>query len=84
MKNLLLLLLLANILYFVWGWFVEDEPTAGELILEESALGPPLPGTRSGGRDGWSGYFTRQWAAIRTCRQRRALLRQCWTLSEQR
>ena len=42
MRNLLLLLLLANILYFLWGLFVEDEPQPGVAIVEESELGPPL------------------------------------------
>ena len=42
MRNLLLLLLLANILYFMWGWFVEDEPQRGVVIVDESELGPPL------------------------------------------
>ena len=42
MKNLLLLLLLANILYFVWGMFREPEPQPGVVIVEERDLGPPL------------------------------------------
>lgn len=42
MKNLLLLLLLANILYFLWGRFVEESPEPGIAIVEESQLGPPL------------------------------------------
>lgn len=42
MKNLLLLLLLANILYFLWGMFVEDPPERGVAILEEADLGPTL------------------------------------------
>ncbi|HEY5644089.1 MAG TPA: SPOR domain-containing protein [Woeseiaceae bacterium] len=42
MKNLLLLLLLANILYFVWGMFREPELQPGVVIVEESDLGPPL------------------------------------------
>lgn len=42
MKNLLLLLLLANILYFLWGMFVEDPGQPGVAIVDESALGPPL------------------------------------------
>jgi len=43
MRNLLLLLLLANILYFLWEYFQDDnakEP--GVAILEERDLGPPL------------------------------------------
>jgi hypothetical protein len=42
MKNLLLILLLANILYFVWGMFVEETSQPGIAVVEESDLGPPL------------------------------------------
>ncbi len=42
MKNLLLLLLLANILYFVWGMVAEDSPEPGITVVDESDLGPPL------------------------------------------
>jgi hypothetical protein len=42
MKNLLLILLLANILYFVWGMVAEDELEPGIEIVNESDLGPPL------------------------------------------
>jgi hypothetical protein len=42
MKNLLLILLLANILYFMWGLFVEEEAQPGVAYVEESDLGPPL------------------------------------------
>lgn len=42
MKNLLLLLLLANILYFLWGMFVENAGQPGVAIVDESELGPPL------------------------------------------
>jgi hypothetical protein len=42
MKNLLLLLLLANILYFVWGWFAAEKPEPGIAIVTEAELGPPL------------------------------------------
>lgn len=42
MRNLLLLLLLANILYFLWGWFSEDPPQPGVAVVDESDLGPPL------------------------------------------
>ncbi len=42
MKNLLLLLLLANILYFLWGMFIDDPGQRGVAIVDESALGPPL------------------------------------------
>jgi hypothetical protein len=42
MKNLLLLLLLANILYFLWGMFVPEERQPGTAIVEEADLGPSL------------------------------------------
>jgi len=42
MRNLLLLLLLANILYFIWGWFAEQPLQPGVAIVDESELGPPL------------------------------------------
>ena len=42
MKNLLLLLVLANVLYFLWGWFVEEPPQPGVAIVDESDLGPAL------------------------------------------
>lgn len=42
MKNLLLLLVLANILYFFWGWFVEEPPQPGVALVDESELGPAL------------------------------------------
>ena len=45
MKNLLLLLLLANILYFLWSRFAEDPPRPGVAIVDESDLGPPLEAT---------------------------------------
>ena len=42
MRNLLLLLLLANILYFLWGWFQDDAPETGVAVVSEEDLGPPL------------------------------------------
>ncbi len=42
MRNLLLLLLLANILYFVWSTFVKEPEEAGIAVVDESELGPPL------------------------------------------
>jgi len=42
MKNLLLLLILANILYFVWGFLTEAPPETGIAVVDESQLGPPL------------------------------------------
>ena len=49
MKNLLLILLLANVLYWMWGMYVEEEPQAGVEVVEESDLGPQLDVTL--GRD---------------------------------
>lgn len=45
MRNLLLLLLLANILYFVWGMWAADSGEPGVAIVSESGLGPPLAAT---------------------------------------
>ncbi len=45
MRNLLLLLLLANILYFVWGMLSDNSGEPGVAIVEESSLGPPLEAT---------------------------------------
>ncbi len=42
MKNLILLLILANILYFMWGRFGQDDREPGVAILHESELGPAL------------------------------------------
>ena len=42
MKNLLLLLLLANILYFMWGMFTEKPSQPGVAVVDASDLGPPL------------------------------------------
>jgi hypothetical protein len=42
MRNLLLLLVLANALYFLWGKFVEPPSEQGVVIVSESDLGPPL------------------------------------------
>ena len=42
MRNLLLLLILANILYFVWGLLTNEPPETGIAVVDESQLGPPL------------------------------------------
>lgn len=42
MKNLLLLLILANILYFMWSMFATEDPQPGVAVVDESDLGPPL------------------------------------------
>ena len=42
MKNILLILLLANILYLMWGLFTEEESEPGVEFVEEADLGPPL------------------------------------------
>ena len=42
MKNLLLLLILANILYLMWGVFKPQESNPSVTIVHESDLGPPL------------------------------------------
>jgi hypothetical protein len=45
MKNLLLALLLANILYFMWGMFSSNGTEPGIAIVDESDLGPALNAT---------------------------------------
>ncbi len=47
MKNLLLLLLLANILYLIWGQFVDDPGEVGVSVVNESDMGPPLEISKS-------------------------------------
>lgn len=42
MKNLLLLLVLANILYFTWGMLGKQTEEPGVAVVNESDLGPPL------------------------------------------
>jgi hypothetical protein len=42
MKNILLIFLLANILYFVWGLFAPGKIEPGVEVVDESKLGPPL------------------------------------------
>lgn len=42
MKNILLALLLANILYLMWGMFTEEAQDPGVDIVRESDLGPQL------------------------------------------
>lgn len=42
MKNLLLILLLANILYFLWGLTSDDDRQVGVAVIDESEFGPPL------------------------------------------
>lgn len=42
MKNLLLILLLANILYWMWGMFTEEDPQPGVVVMDASELGAPL------------------------------------------
>ncbi len=42
MKNLLLLLILANVLYFMWGLATTEDTGPGVTLVEETALGPPL------------------------------------------
>ena len=49
MKNILLMLLLANILYLMWGLNTDEESQPGVEFVEESDLSPPLEVTT--GRD---------------------------------
>ena len=47
MRNLLLLLVLANILFFIWEMVIEEPPETGVAIVEVSELGPPLQLSRA-------------------------------------
>ena len=51
MKNLLLLLVLANVLYFMWSMFAAEDPQPGVAVVEESDLGPPLQVSMEQGGD---------------------------------
>lgn len=42
MRQLLLFLILANILYFLWTLYVPSEPVTGVAVVREAELGPPL------------------------------------------
>lgn len=42
MRNLLLLLVLANALYFMWNRFVEEPSESGVVVVNENELGPAL------------------------------------------
>ena len=42
MRNLLMLLVLANVLYFMWVRFIEEPQQHGVAVVEEEMLGPPL------------------------------------------
>ena len=42
MKNLLLLLLLANVLYFLWGMYQEEPPMPGSAIVDETDFGSSI------------------------------------------
>ena len=42
MRNLILLLVLANVLYLLWTSFVTEPDETGVAIVDESQLGPPL------------------------------------------
>lgn len=45
MKNLLYILILANILYFVWQRSDSEPPEAGVMLVRESEMGPMLAAT---------------------------------------
>ena len=51
MRNLLLILILANVLYFLWGYFKNEPRVPGVAVLEPSELGPPLPMPEPSGED---------------------------------
>jgi hypothetical protein len=51
MKNLLLLLILANVLYFMWSMFAAEDSQPGVAVVAESDLGPPLQVSMGQGSD---------------------------------
>jgi hypothetical protein len=74
MRNLLLLLVLANILYFIWEMVIEEPPETGVAIVEVSQLGPPLqlsrtaqPATSVGAMLGSSGQMDMAAVVGRSC-----------------
>lgn len=42
MKNLLLMLVLANVLYFLWGLYQQQSDSPGVVVIDEREFGPPL------------------------------------------
>lgn len=74
MRNLLLLLVLANILYFIWQMVIEEPPQRGVAVVEVSQLGPPLqlsrttqPATSVGAMLGASGQMDLAAVVGRSC-----------------
>lgn len=63
MKNLLLLLLLANILYFVWGFLAGEDPQPGTAVIPAVDAGasltiiPARDGSDAAGADGVGSNF---------------------------
>lgn len=47
MKNILMALVLANVLYYLWGRFVEEPDESGVVVVDVADLGPPLNVSRS-------------------------------------
>ena len=47
MKNILMLLVLANVLYYMWGRFVVEAEESGVVVVRESDLGPALSVSKS-------------------------------------
>ena len=51
MKNLLLLLVLANVLYFMWTMLTTEDSQPGVAVVDESDLGPPFQVSKGRGND---------------------------------
>lgn len=47
MKNILMALVLANVLYYLWGRFIEEPNESGVVVVNVADLGPPLNVSRS-------------------------------------
>ena len=81
MKNLLLLLVLANVLYFLWGMYQEAPPTPGSAIVNETDFGPPIEiaATPDAETVASVGAFLRRRAVLQSRGCRRTFLRDYWT-----
>ena len=76
MRNLLLLLLLANLLYFFWGLFRNEPPEFGVATVDESELGPPLDVSRTPLASASTSV-----GAVRATRTRRTPANRCTSLA---
>ena len=76
MKNLLMLLVLANVLYYLWSNYTVDAPEPGVAIVSESDIGPPLNVARhtANGKPANAGVLGQPGEAAGAGRRRRAIV----------